>query len=93
MTMPAAVPGSGSMADLMSAPMGGGAPPQQASPAIGGGLPGMPGTPNPDQYATTTQQDGSILLHLKLPDGSLGPVVKIIEPIKPRKPAAQPGMV
>lgn len=34
------------------------------------------------EYGTTTQQDGSILLHLKNHDGSLGPVVKVIPPIK-----------
>ncbi len=38
--------------------------------------------PPPPEYATTTQEDGSILLHLKNPDGTLGPVVKVIPPIK-----------
>lgn len=41
-----------------------------------------PSPPPPPEYGTTTQEDGSILLHLKGPDGSLGPVVKVIPPIK-----------
>lgn len=79
-TMPAAVPGAGQMSEVM-----GGMPAQSMS---GAGMPGlMPsGNASPDQYAAVTQGDGSILLHLKNPDGSLGPAVKIIEPIKPRQP-------
>lgn len=46
--------------------------------ATGGG---MPAPPKPD-YGTTTQGDGSILLYIKNPDGSLGPVVKLIPPLK-----------
>jgi hypothetical protein len=38
--------------------------------------------PPPPDYSTTTQADGSILLHLKNADGTLGPVVKVIPPIK-----------
>jgi len=33
-------------------------------------------------YGVVTQEDGSILLHLKNPDGTLGPVVKVIPPVK-----------
>jgi hypothetical protein len=38
--------------------------------------------PKPPEYGTITQSDGSIALHLKNPDGSMGPIVKIIPPIK-----------
>jgi hypothetical protein len=38
------------------------------------------------QYDAVTQDDGSVLLHMKNPDGSRGPAVKIIPPIKSRKP-------
>lgn len=38
--------------------------------------------PKPPEYATTTQSDGSILLHAKNHDGSKGPVVKVINAIK-----------
>ena len=34
------------------------------------------------QYVTTTQTDGSILLHVKNADGTPGPVVKLIPPVK-----------
>ena len=79
---------------------GGGMPPQGAPPpaamppAPQGGVP-MPGQPagGPGmsdaagrQYMTETQQDGSILLYLKNPDGSKGPAVKIITPPKAGKP-------
>lgn len=46
------------------------------------GLPGAAPPPPPPEYGTTTQEDGSILLHIKGPDGKLGPVVKVIPPIK-----------
>ena len=38
--------------------------------------------PPPPEYGTTTQEDGSILLHIKGPNGALGPVVKVLPPIK-----------
>jgi hypothetical protein len=51
---------------------------------------GFPGVEMADpagrQYEAVTQEDGSILLHMKNPDGSKGPAVKIINPIKPRQP-------
>ena len=46
-----------------------------------------PPPPPPPEYATTTQMDGSILLHLKGPNGELGPVVKVLPPIKNSAPA------
>lgn len=52
---------------------------KHAAPAPGGA---PPPPPPPPEYGTTTQIDGSVLLHLKMPDGSLGPVVKVIPPIK-----------
>jgi hypothetical protein len=85
-TMPGAVPG-GQVSDSMSA----GLPAQNVPPSQLGMLPGM-GLPDPmsAQYAAVTQADGSILLHLKNPDGTLGPAVKIIEPVKPRKAPGAP---
>jgi hypothetical protein len=62
---------------------------------MGGGMGGMdqmgfPGVgmtdPSGRQYEAVTQDDGSVLLHMKNPDGSKGPAVKIIPPIKSRKP-------
>lgn len=68
-----------------------------ASPAALAGItnapPGMvpdQGPPAPPEYATTTQEDGSVLLHIKNPDGSLGPVVKLIPPIKRADSQAPP---
>lgn len=45
-----------------------------------GPVPGLmpPGAPKPPEYVAVTQEDGSVLLHLKNPDGSLGPAKKII---------------
>lgn len=48
--------------------------------ASGAGGPPAQQPPHP-KYVTTTQEDGSILLHVKGPHGP-GPVVKIIPPIK-----------
>lgn len=94
-TMPAAVPGAGQLADTMGA-IKGRAPvppniaqamqPAHGAPPIGAGL--MPPAPSPDdpssmKYAAVTQQDGTVLLHIQNPDGSLGPAVKIINAVKP----------
>lgn len=96
-TMPAAVPGAlpSSLGPLP--PLGGGGGgnmgvPSQPLPA--GAIPGAPSpflppaAPGPDsmKYEAVTQADGSILLHLKNPDGSLGPAVKIINAPKPSRP-------
>lgn len=40
--------------------------------------PPMPPEPHEQQYGTTTQADGSILIYLKNANGSKGPVVTII---------------
>lgn len=68
-TMPAGIPGFG--------PQGG-----QPGPSMPGMMP--PGTNDPasQQWQAVTQSDGSVLLHMKLPDGSLGPVVQVIAPPK-----------
>lgn len=104
-TMPAGMPGSGTPSDPMLSPgaaagAAAGPPPPPMGPMGGppGGAPpmgpmGMPpvGMTDPAgrQYKAVTQEDGSVLLHLQNPDGSLGPAVKIIPPIKPRNPGGQ----
>lgn len=100
-TMPGGMPGSGAPTDPMLSPQaaafggaGAGAPPPApgAPPpmGMGGGMFGMPAAgmvdPAGRQYEAVTQEDGSVLLHMKNPDGTRGPAVKIIQPIKPRKP-------
>ena len=85
MTMPGAVPGMGPVGiGQPGLPIAG----RQVSP-VGGGPLGMLGMDDPasQQFSAVTQADGSILLHIKNADGSLGPAVKIINPIKPRGPA------
>ncbi len=92
LTMPGGMPGAGGPADPLASP----APPSPMGPApdmgpMGGmGPMGFPSVGMTDpagrQYEAVTQEDGSVLLHMKNPDGSKGPAVKIIPPIKPRKP-------
>jgi hypothetical protein len=92
LTMPGGMPGTGGPTDPLASPMG--APPMGAPPPVGGppGVlgPGMPPVgmvdPAGRQYEAVTQEDGSILLHLKNPDGTRGPAVKIVPPIKSRNP-------
>lgn len=85
-TMPAATPGLGSVSDLPSMAR----PAAPASPLAGPPSPFLPPTPGPQaqEYKAVTQADGSILLHLLNFDGSLGPAVKIINPIKPSSKGA-----
>jgi hypothetical protein len=80
-TMPGAVPGQGELAPGPSpaVPMGADIP-GMLPPELGGG------GPADQQYVAVTQEDGSVLLHMKRPDGSLGPVVKIVNAPKPKKP-------
>lgn len=98
-TMPAAVPGGGQVADTLG-PIQGRSPIapqlaaaiQQAVPVSNPGQPGLlpPGPQNQlPQYTAVTQEDGSILMHLNKPDGSPGPVVKVISPINANKRANQ----
>jgi len=95
-TMPAAVPGASQIADTLGAIQGRGAPPpsiagaiRPAMPMTGAGVPGLmppvPPEPSEVKYEAVTQQDGTVLLHIKNPDGSLGPAVKIINAVKPAK--------
>lgn len=96
-TMPEGMPGDGGMYDptispeamqSMADPQMGGAPmggaPMGGAPMGGAPIGAMMGMDDPmaEQYAAITQEDGSVLLHLKNPDGSMGPAVKIIPPIK-----------
>jgi hypothetical protein len=97
LTMPGGMPGSGGPADPMSSPAAAapspmGPPPPDMGGGMGGGMGpmGFPSVGMTDpagrQYDAVTQDDGSVLLHMKNPDGSRGPAVKIIPPIKSRKP-------
>ena len=82
-TMPEGLPGAGGMFDPTISPE---ANQSMAQPQMGPAAPigAMMGLDDPSmsQYAAVTQEDGSILLHLQNPDGSMGPAVKIIPPIK-----------
>ncbi len=95
LTMPGGMPGAGGPSDPLTPPPA----PSPMGPAMDmGGMGGMgpmggmgfPGVGMTDpagrQYEAVTQEDGSVLLHMKNPDGSRGPAVKIIPPIKSRKP-------
>jgi hypothetical protein len=93
-TMPSGVPGATpSPAPLppqppIHAPVGHGHIPPHASALAAilkhatSGLPGAAPPPPPPNYQAVTQEDGSVLLHVKGPNGQLGPVVKIIPAIK-----------
>lgn len=93
-TMPAAVPGAGpSSVGQLPSPLPGPAamsqlPPPGAIPGNPSLLPPMSLAPGPadQKYEAVTQVDGSILLHLKNPDGSLGPAIQIVKP--PKTPGA-----
>lgn len=80
-SMPAAVPGAGQLA-----PMGPTPAMPMAAQVPGMMPPEMGGSPADQQYIAVTQEDGSILLHMRKADGSLGPAVKIVNAIKPKKP-------
>ena len=86
-TMPAGVPGG--IGASLPADMG--RPVAQLPPGVipGGPSPFLPPRAGePPEYAAVTQADGSVLLHQKNPDGSLGVVVKIITMGGPKKPLA-----
>lgn len=78
MPMPMGVGGGGmpppQMPGLMSSPMGG-----VSMPAP------QPMDPASMQYDTETQMDGTVLLRVKGPDGSKGPVIQIVKPPGLRK--------
>lgn len=100
MSMPAAVPGAGAstLGPLPGAIQA--AMPSQSLPpgAVPGPFPFMPPgamAPGPAdmKYETVTQSDGTVLLHVKNPDGSLGPVVQLLKVPKLNKPpAGTPGI-
>lgn len=79
----------------MPAGVPGGIPSPMAGTILPSLNPGLPIPPPPGladdaamaKYEAVTQADGSVLLHMKNPDGSLGPAVKIISPPKSNKPA------
>jgi hypothetical protein len=48
------------------------------TPTQGQGMPSPGGMMPPPEYVTKTQQDGSVLMAIKNPDGSAGPIVKIV---------------
>jgi hypothetical protein len=64
------------------------APPQMSSPLAGpvsGPMfPAMPLDPSSMLYDAETQSDGTILLRIKNPDGTLGPVVQHLPAPKPK---------
>lgn len=96
-TMPQGIPGVSPAPSPLPPmpPIHGAVPPPAAALAAilhqqGGPANVAPAPPPPPQYEAVTQFDGSILLHLKLPGGELGPVVKVLPPIKHPLNAHQP---
>lgn len=85
-TMPGGIPGSGSMFDPTISPQSAlsMSNPSAMLGGMGGPPPAMmaPDDPASQRYSAETQEDGSVLLRVKNPDGSMGPVVKIVPPIK-----------
>lgn len=55
-----------------------------SSPIGGPAFPAMPLDPANLKYHNETQSDGSILIRLLNPDGSMGPVVDIVRTPKPK---------
>lgn len=92
-TMPAGIPGAPS--PISPVPKLNLPTPGQAgaiSPAGPGGPPapsGQPQDPSTLQYDTLTQQDGTVVIFMKNPDGSRGPAVKIVSVKAPKAPAGQ----
>lgn len=95
-TMPAAIPGIPGGAGPINPVMP--SRPMAISPSLAGavnpagpsGAPPQPDESDPSalEYDTLTQQDGSVVLFLKNPDGSRGPAVKIISVKAPKQPSA-----
>lgn len=83
-SMPAGIPGAPPVNPISPVPrLNLPSPGQSAAiaPAGPGGPPPPPAPQDPSdiQYDTLTQQDGTVVLFLKNPDGSRGPAVKIIK--------------
>lgn len=91
-TIPAGVPGSPPVNPILPVPkMPVSAPPgvvQNAGPS-GPGAPPAPQDPSSIQYDTLTQQDGTVVVFMKNPDGSRGPAVKIINIKTPKAAGSQ----
>lgn len=68
---------------------GGMGPPPGAQLGLPSLLAGALGPEPLPEYINITQEDGSVLLRIKNPDGSPGPAVKIVPPIKQAKPPGQ----
>lgn len=91
-TMPAGVPGAPS-----ANPIWPNLPPNITGPQAGaispagpsGPPPAAPDDPSSLQYETLTQQDGTVVLFMKNPDGSRGPAVKIISVKAPASSSAK----
>lgn len=88
--MPFSIPGTPPPSDTgtVSAPMAGAAP-AVSSPMAGpvdpsAMLPNMGLDPSTLQYRVETQSDGTLLLRILNPDGSLGPVVQHMAAPKPK---------
>ena len=85
-TMPGGIPGTGGMFDPTLSPQAAQSfsNPSALMGSLGAPPPAMmsPDDPAGQRYSAETQEDGSVLLRLKNPDGSMGPVVKIVPPIK-----------
>jgi hypothetical protein len=61
--------------------------------ASAGPVGSAPAPAPPPKYQAITQGDGSILLHIQLPNGQLGPIVKVLPPIKhPLNPHEPPSL-
>lgn len=61
-------------------------PPPPAPGAPPGLAPNDPSMVSPlPEYLTETQTDGTVLLRIKNPDGSPGPVIRVINGIKPAR--------
>jgi hypothetical protein len=89
-SMPGTMPGG-----IPNAPPAGGPPPgpmPHAGPSLAalaaimqrpsGGPNAAQGPPPPPQFVAQTQEDGSVVLRVKNPDGSPGPIVKVLPPMK-----------
>lgn len=92
-SMPAGIPGAPPASPILPNLPPNISGPQSAaiSPAgpSGPGAPPAPDDPSSIQYDTLTQQDGTVVLFMKNPDGSRGPAVKIISVKTPASGSAK----
>lgn len=89
LSMPGGIPGVGGGFDPTMAPsFGGGLDPGLGLGGLGGfGMlpPGALEQPE-EKFMVEVQSDQSLILRRQNPDGTPGPVVKVLPPIKPTKP-------